>query len=179
MTLCFAKERKSLQRSQAFRFYSRTALVVLLSSQLTCFCALRFQCVRVLVCNVTVLQNNMCLGNKNDFVMSLRFARWNREVVLRSHLTHEHPHTREEFKTLFHPVSLNITSTQYTGEKKLNKTQQPDATLILFFYKKISCSSFTLKWLRLTWICIALAVVTIWFGRLKKLKILWCEIKRK
>lgn len=44
-------------------------------------------------------------------------ARRSQQMVLRSHrasLTQEQ-NTGEEFKTLFHPVSLNITSTQYTG----------------------------------------------------------------
>lgn len=126
------------------------------------------------MCAMSQFFRTICaLEIKNDFViMSRSYARWNQQMVPRSRrLVWRHAGTHTQVKSLrlyFHPVSLNITSTQYTGGGGLNKTQQPDATYIWCFYKKkISCSSFTLKWLHSTWICIALAEVTIWFGRLR------------
>lgn len=129
LTLCFSmsnylkcvfmlRRALSLQRRQAFRLYLCTASVVLLSSQLTCFCALCFQCARVHVCNVAVLQNNMCLGNKMTLWRHWAFCMLKPEDGAAEPLA-SLTHTNKQqwgFKTLFHPVNLNVTSTQYTGK---------------------------------------------------------------
>lgn len=171
MWLCFAKERKQISGAQPslqiLHPHCPAGLVVDTADLFLCFCASSVceftfamsQFFRT-ICALEIKMTLLC-----HWAMHVETRRWCCGAIGLSDAWTLH--TSEEFKTLFHPVSLNITSTQYTGQKKLNKTQQPDATLILFFYKKISCRSFTLKRLHLTWICIALAVVTIWFGRLQ------------
>lgn len=112
------------------------------------------------ICALEIKMTLLCHG-----AMRVETSRWCWGAVGLSDATREQTQVKS-LRLYFHPVSLNITSTQYTGGEKLNKTQQPDATYIWCFYKK-TCSLFTLKWVHLTWICIALAVMTIWFGRLK------------